>query len=99
MPRRVYTYPSLPHFTLLNLVSTAGAFTMGIAMLVFFYNVYKSLKQGEPASNDPWDGFTLEWYSWALPGMKNFESVPEIKGRRPFWDEKYPENADWKNDD
>jgi cytochrome c oxidase subunit 1/cytochrome c oxidase subunit I+III len=96
MPRRVYTYPDQPYYTTLNLISTAGAFLMGVAMLVLFFNLYKSIKNGKPASNDPWDGFTLEWSSWALPGMKNFEEVPEVKSRRPFWDEKNPEYADWK---
>ena len=99
MPRRVYTYPDLPHYTLFNLISTAGALLMGVAVLVLFYNIYKTLKHGKPASNDPWDGFTLEWYSWAMPGMKNFDEVPEVKSRRPFFDEKNPEKADWKNND
>ncbi|MGI8635622.1 MAG: cytochrome c oxidase subunit I [Segetibacter sp.] len=98
MPRRVYTYPDLPRFTALNLVSTGGAFLMGAALLLLFYNIYKSLHKGAIASKDPWDGFTLEWYSSALPGMKNFDEVPEVKGRRPFWDLKYPDKADWKED-
>ncbi len=98
MPRRVYTYADLPNFTLFNLISSTGALIMGVAVLVLFYNIYKSLKNGKPASNDPWDAFTLEWYSWAMPGMKNFEELAEVKSRRPFWDAKYPEKADWKND-
>ncbi|MGZ4022735.1 MAG: cytochrome c oxidase subunit I [Flavisolibacter sp.] len=99
MPRRVYTYPDLPYYTLLNACSTAGAFLMGLAMLILFYNIYKSLQSGAAVNADPWDGFTLEWYSKALPGEKNYETLPPIKSRRPFWDFKYPEKADWKKND
>ncbi len=99
MPRRVYTYPDLPYFTLLNLCSTAGAFLMGGSLLLLFYNIYKTARKKELDRSDPWDGFTLEWLSTALPGQKNFEALPEIKSRRPYWDLKYPDKADWKNDD
>ena len=97
MPRRVYTYTQRPYYTLLNLCSTAGAFLMAAAGLVLFYNIYKTLKNEPLTAKDPWDGFTLEWYSAAAPGEKNFEALPEVKSRRPFWDLKYPDKADWRN--
>ena len=30
MPRRVFTYPDLPHLGILNLISTVGAFILGV---------------------------------------------------------------------
>src|SRR4029077_10662947 len=35
MPRRVFTYPNLPFWGSLNMLSTIGAFIMGVGVLVF----------------------------------------------------------------
>ena len=63
MPRRVYTYASGQGWDGSNFVATIGAFLIAISMLVFILNVFYSRRKGEPASGDPWDGRTLEWYS------------------------------------
>jgi len=95
MSRRMYTYPEIPWYTVLNLLSTAGAFVMGGAVLLLLYNGYKTLK-GEPMKDqDPWNGFTLEWYADSPPREKNFEDVPVVGSRRPFWDIKNPHNRDY----
>lgn len=94
MPRRVYTYPDLPWYGALNMISTIGAFLMGISILQLGYMIFKSLKSGKKASNDPWDGFTLEWAAASPPNLKNFDEVPVVNGRRPLWDLKYPDKAD-----
>lgn len=94
MPRRVYTYPDLPWYGALNMISTIGAFLMGISILQLGYMIFKSLKSGKKASNDPWDGFTLEWATASPPNLKNFDEVPVVHGRRPLWDLKYPDKAD-----
>jgi cytochrome c oxidase subunit 1/cytochrome c oxidase subunit I+III len=95
MPRRVYTYQEIPWYTLLNLLSTAGAFLMGGAVLLLLYNVYKTLKEEPSENKDPWNAFTLEWYADAPPQEKNFEDVPVVGSRRPFWDLKNPHNRDY----
>jgi cytochrome c oxidase subunit 1/cytochrome c oxidase subunit I+III len=84
MPRRVFTYPDLPWYGVLNFISTIGAFVMGISVLLLVYMVYKSIKSGKTAGNDPWDGFTLEWLTTSPPPLKNFDDVPEVHGRRPL---------------
>jgi heme/copper-type cytochrome/quinol oxidase subunit 1 len=94
MPRRVYTYPDLPWYGVLNFISTCGAFLMGASMLVLVYCIYKSIKSGKPAGDDPWDAFTLEWASASPPELKNFDELPLVYGRRPLWDWKYPDKAD-----
>ena len=86
MPRRVYTYPDLPHWGLLNMVSTVGAFAMALSVLVFVWNVVHSLRRGEPAGNNPWDAWTLEWATTSPPAHDNFAKVPPVRGRRPLWD-------------
>ena len=88
MPRRVFTYPDLPGYAILNLISTIGAFLMGASVLLLVYIVYKSIKNGKAAGNDPWNGFTLEWLTTSPPPLKNFDEVPEVKSRWPLWDMK-----------
>ncbi|MEO8855099.1 MAG: cytochrome c oxidase subunit I [Ginsengibacter sp.] len=94
MPRRVYTYPNLPWYGALNMISTIGAFVMGISILLLGYMIFKCLKKGKKAGNDPWNGFTLEWLTTSPPALKNFDEVPVVHGRRPLWDLKNPDKAD-----
>ncbi len=30
------------------------------------------------------------------PAPYNFAEIPSVRSRRPLWDEKYPDKADWK---
>ncbi|GAA0553134.1 cytochrome c oxidase subunit I [Chitinophaga japonensis] len=94
MPRRVYTYPDIPYYTLLNFLASAGAFLMALAVMLLLYNLYRSIRKGPPAPADPWDAFTLEWYTASPPPEKNFDRLPPVNSRRPLWDLKHPENPD-----
>ena len=38
-----------------------GAFGLGLSTLVFFINVFYSLRYGPKAPNNPWRSTTLEW--------------------------------------
>ena len=95
MPRRVYTYPNLPAFAVLNLVSTFGAVILGLGAIVFVTNLLASLVLGARAGNDPWDAWTLEWAAKSPPVPENFENVPAVRSRRPLWDLKHPQAPDW----
>ncbi len=86
MPRRVYTYSSGTGWDLWNFVETIGSFIITIALLIFIWNFIKSLRNGEPAGNDPWGGQTLEWTVSSPPPRENFEITPEVQSRRPAWD-------------
>ncbi len=96
MPRRVYTYPATSGWNELNMLATIGAFMIGISIMVFLYNLIASLKNGQKASTDPWDAFTLEWDTSSPPKKYNFLNIPVVRSRRPFYDKKNPEIADWK---
>jgi cytochrome c oxidase subunit 1 len=85
MPRRIYTYGAELGVTRLNQVSTAGAFLLGVAVLVFLVNLWWTRKQGEPAGNDPWQGATLEWAIPSPPPVYNFTVIPRVESRLPLW--------------
>jgi cytochrome c oxidase subunit I len=93
MPRRVYTYPDLPGWAVLNMISTIGAFILGFAMLLLAANIVLSLRRGRLAGDNPWEAWTLEWATTSPPPPHNFVRVPPIWGRRPLWDLAHPESA------
>jgi cytochrome c oxidase subunit I len=97
MPRRVFTYPDLPYWGLLNLISTVGAFVIAGSVLLFVWNVIVSLRRGEPAGDNPWEAWTLEWATTSPPPIHNFERLPPIRSRRPLWDVAHPEMPDWRH--
>lgn len=86
MPRRVYTYADHPGWAVMNLISTIGAFVLGASVLVLMLNITKSLRSGEPAGDNPWDAWTLEWATSSPPPEHNFASVPPVHSPRPLWD-------------
>ena len=96
MPRRYYTYPGNVGWNELNLMATFGAFTIAVAIMVFLWNFITTLRSGEKAGDDPWDAYTLEWDTTSPPKPYNFPVIPTVRSRRPFFDKKNPEIADWK---
>jgi len=89
MPRRQYTYQTEMGWDFWNLISTMGSLILGIGILVFLHNFFRSLRHGEIAGNDPWDGRTLEWSISSPPPEYNFATIPTVHGRDAFWEEKY----------
>ncbi|MGC2822514.1 MAG: cytochrome c oxidase subunit I [Candidatus Sulfotelmatobacter sp.] len=94
MPRRVWTYPDLPHWQSLNMISTIGAFILGISTLFLFWNFMWSRKHGLRAGENPWEAWTLEWATSSPPPVYNFAQIPPVHGPRPLWDLKHPEQQD-----
>jgi cytochrome c oxidase subunit I len=90
MPRRIYTYVNNPGWAFLNSFETLGAFIIAISMLIFIWNVFKSLRSGEAAGEDPWDGSTLEWATSSPPPAYDFAKIPAVTSLRPLWDQKHP---------
>jgi len=89
MPRRIYTYRPDLGWNAANLASTIGAFGIGVAVLVFMVNAWRSLRRGAPAPPDPWDGRTLEWRTSSPPPAHDFDTIPPVASRDAFWREKY----------
>jgi cytochrome c oxidase subunit 1 len=93
MPRRYADYLPTDGFTVLNTVSSIGAFVLGAATLPFLYNLWKSWRFGTPtALDDPWRyGNSLEWATTSPPPRHNFWEIPQIRSNRPAFDAHYPE--------
>jgi cytochrome c oxidase subunit I len=84
--RRTYTYPDLPGWGALNFAETIGAFVMGLGVLLLVFDVWRSLRRGTMASDNPWNAWTLEWATSSPPPAHNFVALPPITSARPLWD-------------
>jgi cytochrome c oxidase subunit 1 len=91
MPRRVATYGPELGVTTLNQVSTIGALGLGFSVMLFIINIFISLRGGEIAPDDPWDGATLEWSIPSPPPAYNFARIPVAHSRDAWWAMKHPE--------
>jgi len=88
MPRRLYTYPPNLGWSTLDLISAIGAYIIGVAIVIFIVNIVRSLMSGEPAGDDPWDAWTLEWATASPPSHGNFATLPVVRSERPLYDDK-----------
>ncbi len=92
MPRRIFTYDEGFGWDFWNAVSTIGAFTIALSVLVFMINAYLTMRKKADAPADPWDGRTLEWSIPSPPPAYNFAEVPLVRARDDFWHRKYVED-------
>ena len=86
MPRRIYTYGESTGWGTDNLISTIGAFILGIGVVVTLVNVLWSLRRGTVAGPDPWQGNTLEWFPPSPPPPHNFDVIPTVRSVEPMRD-------------
>jgi len=93
MPRRVPDYAR--EFAPENLVSSLGAFLLGLSTLPFLYNVYRTARTAPRiAADDPWGyGNSLEWATSCPPPRHNFLAIPRITSERPAFDLHHPRPA------
>ncbi|MEU3722028.1 cytochrome c oxidase subunit I [Streptomyces sp. NPDC031705] len=93
MPRRYADYLAADGFTLLNTVSTAGSFLLGLSTLPFLFNVWFTRQHGRRVTvDDPWGwGRSLEWATSCPPPRHNFHALPRIRSESPAFDLHHPE--------
>ncbi len=76
MPRRYWGY--LPEFTLLNQISTFGSWLLAIGFVYIATYLWKSMRSGAAATDNPWSALTLEWQSPSPPPHDNFANTPVV---------------------
>ncbi|WP_275041806.1 aa3-type cytochrome oxidase subunit I [Nocardiopsis baichengensis] len=91
-PRRYADYLPTDGFTVLNQISSVGAFVLGASTLVFLWNAWRSARHGVRVTrDDPWGhGCSLEWATPCPPPRHNFTSLPRIRSERPAFDVAFP---------
>ncbi len=85
MPRRVYTYLPDRGWTLINMISTIGAFVLAAGVLVFLFDLARNFRfTVDDDAGNVYKGGTLEW----LPtGLYSTRSIPVVRSREPLWDD------------
>jgi cytochrome c oxidase subunit I+III len=85
MPRRVYTYPDMLGWNVLNLISTIGAFMFAAGVAVFLIDLIRNLRPGlSHHAGNLWNAGTLEWMPNHPFGLR---SIPAVTSRQPLWDQ------------
>ena len=63
----------------LNAFVTVVALIVGVAQVVFFINLFWSLRNGKQAGPNPWKACSLEWRTAQVPpGHGNFDDLPVV---------------------
>jgi len=81
--RRIYNYQHFPELAGsgmqdLRVVATIALLVMLSFQVVFFYNMFVSLKRGKPAGKNPWKANTLEWTTESPPPHGNWAELPTV---------------------
>jgi len=77
-PRRVADYEQ--KFAISDLISSIGAYMVGIGMIVLLYAVVHSWRKGKIAPMNPWGAKTLEWTVPYPIYLENFHEAPIVTG-------------------
>jgi cytochrome c oxidase subunit 1 len=61
-----------------NVVSSWGAWVLGIFQIPFIFNFFWSIWKGARTDHNPWQATTLEWAAPSPPPHGNFLEVPQV---------------------
>ncbi len=70
MPRRIPDYAL--EFADFNRIASIGGFVFGAAQLIFVYIIFKTIRGGEPATNQVWEG--AQGLEWTIPSPAPYHS-------------------------
>ena len=76
MPRRYFDYPE--QYQVLHIVSTVGAWSLGLAMMVTLGYLGWALFWGKRAAANPWGSAGFEWRTATPPPKHNFHTAPDF---------------------
>jgi cytochrome c oxidase subunit 1 len=104
-PRRMYVWTEARagegffNLGFWNLISSIGAFILGIGVLLFVINVFISSRRKERAPLDPWDARSLEWMTASPPKEHNFDVIPTVGHLDEFFHRKYEDRGEGDHHD
>ncbi len=87
MPRRVYTYPGGMGFEIPNMISSVGAFVLGLGFVVLLWDVLRPKGKQPFVARNLWNAGTLEWSGQVPDKPWGIRSIPIISTRYPLWDQ------------
>jgi len=85
MPRRVFTYPDVMHWSAMNLFVSLASLVLFTGFVLLVVNVIVSLRSGAIAGPNPWNAGTLEWATPSPAPGYNFLRMPVVTHREPLW--------------
>lgn len=84
MPRRYHTYPDIPIYNDLQMLSTFGSWILVTGVVLVLGTWIHALLKGEKTTEEnPWNSSTLEWQTATPPNLFNFEEDVVVT-REPY---------------
>jgi len=80
MRRRIVDYDPALNFDATHLVMTVGGFLIAISVLIFIYNFFNSIKNGEKAEGNIWNSRSPEWQVPSPMPTHNYDQLFEVVG-------------------
>ncbi|RME88336.1 MAG: cytochrome C oxidase subunit I [Anaerolineae bacterium] len=80
MRRRIADYDPALGFDLTHTVLTVAAFLIAISVLIFFYNIYITLRKGEVVTGNVWNSRSPEWQVPSPMPAHNYDRPIEVVG-------------------
>jgi cytochrome c oxidase subunit 1 len=80
MRRRIGDYDPALGFDPWQLAMTISAFAIALAVLIFFYNIYTTLKSGEMTPGNIWKSRSPEWQVPSPMPAHNYDHEIEVVG-------------------
>ena len=80
MRRRIADYDPALHFDTTHLVMTIAGYLIGISVMIFIYNFFNSIKNGEKADGNVWNSRSPEWHVPSPMPAHNYDEPFEVVG-------------------
>jgi cytochrome c oxidase subunit I len=80
MRRRIVDYDPALGFDLTHLLMTIAAFLIALSVLIFFINLFHSIRHGEKAEGNLWNSRSPEWQVPSPMPVHNFDVPFEVVG-------------------
>ncbi|MDD2921827.1 MAG: cbb3-type cytochrome c oxidase subunit I [Anaerolineales bacterium] len=80
MRRRIVDYDPAMGFDSTHMVLTIAAFLIALAVLIFLYNFFNSIKNGEKAEGNVWNSRSPEWQVPSPMPAHNYDQPFEVVG-------------------